>query len=514
MTVAIEPTDPRISFIGAVSTADQKELAAILATTRVIITAEQPILTTATGQIVVYQLSTLAMRLFDRVELEGDEAVPTSPALPPLGGPFLAAVRHTCATLRPTTPEPPVATIRIRVGDGPADAMLYVGATAWSALLSPAAPQPITSSPTPVGALAAGTLAAAELFKLAFAGRVVPAVVGHGYALSLLKYAASVGDVPLPAPSLSLDVVLYGAGSIGTGFAHALALAPQFAGRLVVVDNGVFDGKNPYKYSLLDWETACAGPYKAPWLARRLRQLSAGRLRATGMVGTAEEYVASLPHDYHIPLAVAAVDTYEARLEIQDTLPQRILNAGIAGTTAEVSVHGFGDGPCLCCLCLDAELESWQAGPIANAVGLDAGRAHELIRGNLPMKWEDLDHIRAAGRLPAAVFATLDSFLGQPLLSLWNRAAYSEAAMRASTPGGVPLVSTAFVSAFAGVLLLAELYKAADPALAAYAVDNSYRHDLLGVPAENVFRYERDPRGWCLCHSGFRLDFYVEKYGS
>lgn len=507
-------TDQRVSFIETISPQAREELLAVLNRTEVSISVAPEALAAGTGQIVVYQLATLTGRLFDRVTLEGDESVPADAALPMLDGPFLEAVRRACSELRPIASEPAERTIRVRVGSGGgADCDLFLGATAWSAFVSPSSPRPVRDSACPVGPLAAGTLGAAEVFKLAFDAKAPGALARREYSLSLLTYGDGEGYEPEPAPDLPLDLVLYGAGSVGTGFGHALALAPQFAGPVAIVDNGAFDEKNPYKYSLLDWATASAGAAKAPWLARRLGDLSRGRLRTTGFVGTAEQYVASLDPDYRIPLAVSAVDTVEARFEIQDTLPARIINAGIAGTTVEVSVHGFGDGPCLGCLSVDREQESWQATPIAEAVGLDGGRAHDLIRGNLPMQRADIEAIRTAGRLPADFMTTLDTFIGQPLLSLWNRqVAYSDAALNVNAGGPQPLVSTAFVSAFAGVLLLAELYKATDPALRPYAVENSYRQALLGIPANDVFRHPRDARGWCLCHSGFRRMVYAGKY--
>ena len=506
-------TDQRVSFLEAVSPQAREELVGVLNRTEIAISASPGTLATAAGQIVVYQLATLASRLFDNVVLEGAGSVVADPALPMLGGPFLGAVRRVCSGLRPAAPEAPSGKIRVRVGGGDAEADLFVGASAWSAFLSPSSVQPVHDSGCPVGPLAAGTLGAAEVFKLAFGPRIPRALAGREYSLSLLTYGDGQRGEPEPAPDLPLDLVLYGAGSVGTGFAHALALAPQFSGPVGIVDNGAFDEKNPYKYSLLDWATAGAGELKAPWLARRLTDLSRERVEATGFVGTAERYVASLDEDYRIPLAVSAVDTVEARLEIQDTLPKKVVNAGIAGTTAEVSVHGFGNGPCLACLCLDREQESWQATPIALAVGLDPGRAHDLIRGNLPMERVDVEAIRAANRLPAEIAATLDTFIGQPLLSLWNRhLAYSDVVVDVAGGGPQPLVSTAFVSAFAGVLLLAELYKQADPALAPHAVRNSYQQELLGIPMENIFEHPRDPRGWCLCHSNFRLQMHSEKY--
>ena len=109
------------------------------------------------------------------------------------------------------------------------------------------------------------------MFKLAFGTKVPRALVGQEYSLSLLTYGNGEGKEPEPASDLPLDLVLYGAGSIGTGFGHALVLAPQFAGPVAIVDNGVFDEKNPYKYSLLDWATDALTPEERHQLYKMLR---------------------------------------------------------------------------------------------------------------------------------------------------------------------------------------------------------------------------------------------------
>lgn len=313
---------------------------------------------------------------------------------------------------------------------------------------------------------------------------------------------------------MTIDATLFGAGSIACGFAQALLLTPEARGRIAVVDNGRFDPRNPVKYSLLDATTANSLAYKAPWLCDTLRVHGGARFQALASVATAEQFTTSLPSDYQIPLAISAVDTNVARFEIQDALPYRIVNAGIDGTTSEVSVHGFGEGACLACLGMQKELESWDPRPIAERTGIGLKRVRALIASNVGLEEEDLVLIRAGGKVSSEILAGLDSFLGQPLLSLWNRVAYAEAVL--NNDAGAPVrVTTAFVSAFAGVMLLAETLKQSVPALAAYRVNNSYRQDLLGVPAGGVFPYPRygAEDGSCLCRSAFRLAAYSEKYG-
>jgi hypothetical protein len=513
--------DPRLSFISSVAGSDTSHILSLIGGTVVRIFVDPAAVATLSGQVLTYQLSTLLVRLFDQVELAGDESAPCHEDFRLLagGGPFLSGIRGLLPTLRqqfePVGPNGKTVTIVVGSGSGGERGDIYLGASGWCARFSTEEPQPVSEAQNPLGALAAGTMGAAEVFKLVFSALLTGAFPKSSYVLSLLDYGgAAAGIEPQLPGQIPFDCVLYGSGSIGCGFLLGVLATPQLQGNLTVVDNGKFDTKNPFKYALIDAEAGQKSPFKAVWAAERISAFSRGRIHGRAFVGVTEQYVAGQPHDYTIPLAISAVDTAEARLEIQDTLPQFIVNAGIDGTLAEVSVHGFGDGAtCLSCLAMQKELESWDFRPIAQAVGIPPERAYELIRGNEGMTADDLECIYAAARLPAGMLATLDSFIGQPLLSLWNRVAYSEASVQSPGAAAPARVTTAFVSAFAGVLLLAEAVKRLVPDLRPYQVLNSYQQQLLGVPAGGVFTHPREANGWCLCYSAYRQAIYRAKYG-
>lgn len=513
-------SDPRFSFVDRVTSVNVAEVRDRLSGTIVRIRTSRTALVTLPGQILIYQLATLTARLFDRVELEGDDGVLVHARIRLLAGAFLPSLRDLLPTLRPTSTHPANGrVIGVQVGDdAPGDLRpdLFVGAAAWVAMLSTSAPRAVTEGANPCGALAAGALAASEVFKLVFDGRMSGALRATDINLSLLTYATSAEEPLRAQPELpdriAIDAVLIGCGSVGSAFLLGLLSTPALDGRFVAVDNGVFDTRNPYKYSLLDWAVACQSASKAEWAAHQVETLAAGAIEPTAFIGTAVQYVASLPETYRLPIVVAAVDTMEARLEIQDMLPERIVNAGIAGTVAEVSSHGFGEGPCLGCLVMRHAMESWSAEPIATRTGLSAGRVHELIRTNSGLTEEDTVQMITAGKIPGELIVELTAYVGQPILSLLNRMPYGQTSIKSAGGIEVAQVTTAFVSAFAGTLLLAEFLKASVPALQQYRVDNSYRQDLIGIPSDGLFRYERDPDRWCACHSTFRLQVYGEKY--
>ncbi|WP_216326047.1 ThiF family adenylyltransferase [Deinococcus aestuarii] len=502
--------DPRLSFLAGTTDLGGDVLADLRGTV-VRVHVGLSALRSPAGQVLAYQYATLAARLFDQVVLDGDPTAPALSAVPIVRGPFLPALTAHLPTLRRPIPGPSTGReLRIAIGDDAPVGDLHLGATGWGARVSRLAPQPVEGGNHTLGALAAGTLGAAETFKLAFEGRVPGAYIQPEYTLSLLHYGPIDGREPALPEGVHVDLTLFGAGSIGMGYLQGVALTPRLTGRITAVDNGRFDERNPVKYSLLDAASAEAHLAKAPWVEATLRPLLGDRLDVRGVEATAAGYVAGLPVDYVLPLAVSAVDTFEARLEIQDALPGFLLNAGIDGTLVEVSAHRFGTGACLGCLAIRQELESWDAGTLAQRVGLTPGRTFALIRGNEGLTGEDLDAIRRVAVLPPDALATLDSYLGQPLLSLWNRVGYAESAVQGSA---APVnVSSAFVSAFAGLLLLAETLKFAVPQLRGFIVDSSYRQQLLGVPAGDVLRYQRDTTGACLCHSGFRQRMHTQKY--
>lgn len=506
-------SDPRFSFLRSVTADDERALGELISGTTIRILLSRNAGKTFAGQVLTYQLATLTARLFDRVEICGEDTDLCHPRMALLSGPFLPELRLLLGKLRPLSPMAESSRIvNVVVGqDVHVQGHIFLGATAWGALFSQIDPQGVSDTTNPIGALASGTLGASEVFKHVFSGKLRGAVNVPSYTLSMLDYREIGESEPALPDCIDVDATLFGSGSIGCGFLLGMFFTPQLHGTLTIVDNGRFDMKNPYKYALLDWSTAQQGSYKAVWAQQQIQMYARNRLTARAFVGTADTYVASLAYDYTLPLALSAVDTHEARLQIQDALPGRILNAGIDGTLAQVSVHGFGEGPCLACLSMQVSLEAWNSGPIAARTGLSPARVHQLIQRNEAMTKQDLDTIRAHNIVSAEHLSSLDSFLGQPLLSFWNRVAYSEAPVQL---GGTPsvLVTTAFVSTFAGVLLLAELIKLSVPELQPYQVSNSYQHQLLGIPAGGVFRYERDPRGWCLCHSTYRLSIYRKKY--
>ncbi len=305
------------------------------------------------------------------------------------------------------------------------------------------------------------------------------------------------------------DTTLISAGSIGSAFLWGLAHVREISGRMGVVDDDVLKAHNPDRAILILDGIAEQEPKKAPWACQTVAPWVPG-LHLEPFDGTIHDYVDTLPVEYRLPLAVSAVDSIMSRRDIQDALPKIILNASTGPTRVDISRHGFGDGrACLYCLYLP---ELLNRSPIQIAVER-TGFPHRVVTELMTQEGRRLtpDMVRGIARHNQLPPDALRHFAGRSLQELLREIAYSQVPIQ--TEQGAALVTTAFVSAFAGFLLLAEVIKEAVPALATYRLSREYRQDLLGRPNEDHYWSPADPTGYCLCHDPFRRQRYAEKYG-
>src|SRR5215207_3940692 len=98
--------DPRFSFADGVTSANRSEVKDRLSGTTVRIQVCGTALLTLPGQVLIYHLATISARLFDRVELEGDDHVLVHNRIRLLTGVFLPSLRNLLPTLRPMLTHP------------------------------------------------------------------------------------------------------------------------------------------------------------------------------------------------------------------------------------------------------------------------------------------------------------------------------------------------------------------------------------------------------------------------
>lgn len=393
-------------------------------------------------------------------------------------------------------------------------AAVYCGGAGWLAHVSrrPFMGTAASDDANPIGPVVAAALGVAEVFKVVFGDIVAGIVPADGIRFSALTYATDDKDPGPPLGPITLpDTTLVGVGSIGSAFLWGLAHLPAIRGRLAIVDPDALAAHNPDRAILVLDDAAARKLPKATW-ARDTVQPSLPHLAVTYFDGTIREYVDTLPPDYRLPLAVSAVDSLEARRDIQDALPRRILNASTGPTKVEVSRHGFGgDGPCLYCLYLPEVLERAPIRVATACTGFAPKTVAEMLMPNSQHRLSagNLRGIERHNDLPPGMLRGFEQRPLQDLLA--DRLWYSQAPVPLAD--GHALVTTAFVSALAGILLLAETIKEATPTLAQYRLMSVYEQELLGVPNGFVYPGERDSTGYCLCHDPLRVRLYGEKYG-
>lgn len=520
-----EKTDGRLRFVRALQVSDgglaAEELVRRLDETVIaLVVGPEPAGSVASQTTALTAVNLLA-RLFRRLVIVApddalvDKRLPfVSGRLGPALGAFAGRVHHDVHAKLADAVPPGATVLHVRDSGATAETNeVYCAGSGWLARVArrPVSP-PAAAGANPVGPLIAAALGAAEVFKVVFGDVLRGVTPADDVVFSALTYRAGDPDVgPILGDVLLPETALVGAGSIGSAFLWGLAHLREARGTLAVVDYDKLEAHNPDRAILILDEAAALEPQKASWAFETLRPWLPG-LTIQPFVGTIRQYVDTLSPDYRLPLAIAAVDSVESRRDIQDALPRHILNASTGPTKVEVSRHnGLGDGPCLYCLYLPEVLERSPLHIAMARTGFEQQRdvAELMIPGGKRVLSDD--NVRGIERHNGLQPGTLRHYVGRQLPELLqDRLWYSQAPIE--TSDGQALVTTAFVSALAGFLLLAEMLKEADPALASYRLSGVYEQELLGVPNEFLYPGKRDATGYCLCHNSMRRRLYRGKY--
>lgn len=508
-------TDPRVRFLSGVRDEDVSAVLQLLDEPTVRIESD-----TADNwrtQVLLLALVDLLGRLFPRLDIAVDDAIPASPNLPPGGatlGERLAEVRQQ-SPLAPLAPG--VADRTVHAGGGDRSAEIYVDGSGWQCYVgsrpSRLAPPQIE---TAVGPLAAACHAAARLYASLLATVREHAPFADEMYLSLLTY--EIGSDPLVEPEVAqvgpLNAFLVGAGSVGGAAAYVMKFEPVLAGTLAVLDGQSLDESNPYRAILAHPLDAAAKAPKVDAVATALTHHE--HLRVLTFQQTLVEWEATQPSQQALPLLLVAVDSREERESIQDSLPLDVVNVAVGPELVAVSGHRTGSGPCMCCLHMPQTLDAAaiRNSLIAKATGIRQEQVNVLRVGAVRLQPPTLRAIEAHRRLPEG---SLDRYAGATLDNLYNvELLYGEAVVQTGT-GSRLAVAAPFVTALAGVLLAGECFKRATPDLLQYALSSVGR----GVQyRENPFNPEfgcLDPHigrsPICLCRSIRRLRLTAEVYG-
>lgn len=472
--------DPRVEVLSGIVPVGAESLTSRLDRSHVVIRTSH-----AHGALALATANLLA-RLVPSVEIEcTDDSFVT---IPVFGAGTIAELgRRTVVAARLRPPAPSAQSFIIGVGIGDSGADLYVSASCWSLLLSSQPHLPLLGRGPAVAA--ASGLAAAEVVR-----RLVPELPGPRlreqiFAWNLLDYQCTVAETEPPVGEV--DIVCFGAGSVGSSLIYSLLLS-EGHGRAVVVDPDKLTPRNRIRYPL--WLHEPALP-KVDWLEGAARGTG---LSLTGIRRTAATFIAD--HRDPILLAVAAVDSVAARRDVADALALQTLNAGVSAAQFHVSRHGFNDGfACVYCGYVDAGDALDQAGVYSEMTGLEMARVKLLISGEL-LSDQDVRTLIANGVLQPAERC---EFEGSRLQDVVRQRLYASVEARMAT-GSVPIAAP-YVSALAGAILGAEAQKAS---LAGFWLDRRVDVDCSGWPTGLQSRPAQDRTGRCLCRDPLRTEAF------
>ena len=325
---------------------------------------------------------------------------------------------------------------------------VFAGADGWDALIDDQKAQPLGNSGNVLGAAAAGALAAANLFRAVFLDEPE---LDRGLRFSTWNLDRGPSrDAPSADALRDLgDVVQIGNGAVGNSFAWTLTRVPA-SGVLHVVDDETVDLGNLQRY-LLAARDAVGKPKV---------ELNLGSVDGIKIVPhqcSFAEFVAD--HGYAWPLIVAAVDSAQARRDIQTALPGSVLNAWTQPGDLGVSVHSEfgGDGACLYCIYLPNEQMLNEDEIVARALGVPhhGPLVGTLLHTGAPVEKPLLDEIAAALGVSADLTA---QFAGRGIRELYVEGVCGGALIplgQGGQPQGEIHVPLAHQSALAGVMLAA-----------------------------------------------------------
>jgi molybdopterin/thiamine biosynthesis adenylyltransferase len=388
------------------------------------------------------------------------------------------------------------------------NATWYIGSDNWFVRLSRTAAVGCGLSENPLGAGAAACVGAANVFRSIFAGELGDDLTDTQVNFSLLDMRTVDGGSVNPAVgTLALpDVHLVGAGAIGHGFLWAMARL-AWRGTLHVVDPEAITDSNLQRYVLA---TAKDRDKQKAVMVRRWIKASKGRKLVLHGCDWAT-HIATVPA-HKVDIAISALDSANARIALQASLPRRIFNAWTQNGEAGVSRHGFlGDMACLACMYLPQKKTLNEDQLITGALKLpETEPMIKEVRRRLQLAVPtERAFLELIANVSGVALQKLLTFENQPLRELYTRGICGGALIEfhAEAIAAKAEVPMAFQSAFSGILLAAEL---ARPEQLAHVVTQI---DLLNTfpdaPGRNAAKTQMPP---CICVDEDFVDAYRAKY--
>lgn len=388
--------------------------------------------------------------------------------------------------------------------------VFYLGSDEWVCRFSDTAPVGSSDSNNPFGAGAAACMGAANVFRFVFNDQLPHSITDKEFALSLLDGSLS-EENSLKIDKLNLgEVNLVGVGAIGNGFCWALKQIKDVSGKLILIDHETITLTNLQRYVLTD-QNSVKRP-KVELIAELLgtRQLEVFYDHPMNW----KEYI-QFRGNHQMENVFVCVDNAEDRIIVQGALPKKIFNAWTQKENLGISRHlDFNNAPCLCCLYLPTEEKISRSQEIANNLNIPANEPliRKYLASHLPFDQPLMQLINSANNIRTD---KLRQFIGQPLDIFYSEVVCGGILMQLGAVNNAKYqqqveVPSAFESAFAGILLCAELikdklnYPISDPS-------KSTRFNLIR-PITSYLKFTEEKASRCICTDQIYKEVYKVKW--
>ena len=332
----------------------------------------------------------------------------------------------------------------------------------------------------PIGALAAASLGAGEVFKRLIALKPERGALIDGLSFSMLSYSQSSDPGPaLPARLPVGFMVVVGVGAIGNGNVHLLSRLP-IQGRLAIVDPQKFRGENLGTSLLVGPQDLNSN--KAEFAARVLESVVEAKPYAEDFSTFRERLGVELPYPEFM---LTGLDNIEARHAVQELWPSQIIDGATGDFGCQASCHPWGaDVACLKCLFRAP------AGESAESVAIRVtGLAGERVKH--PTETISEDDVRNA---PKEKQDWLKARVGVQICSVIQEAVAQDLSSERLREGFAP--SVPFVACFSASMEVGELVKSVTGVATPLAP--RFQFDFLRGPGfGDLFPQSR--RATCVC---------------
>ncbi len=378
--------------------------------------------------------------------------------------------------------------------------VFYVGSDNWITKFSRKRPVGSSNTSNPFAAGAAACFGAANIFRKVFHEQLPYSKNDDDFSISILDFSTTSDAFNPIIGSLKIkETVLVGLGAIGNGVLWAMGRLPAISGKLTLIDNEEIEISNLQRYVLADQIS----------IGNNKVGLGKTFLDKTGLDITVDpitwqEYIIKRS-TWDIETIAVCVDNKPDRISVQGALPKNIFNAWTQQENIGVSRHtDFINSPCLCCLYFPIIEEKSISQEIADSLNLSEPEFERIVRDYLanskPVDQALLSLIVEKNNL---VLDELDFTLGKSIEIFYSEVICGGILMKLKQSQGESLntkieVPSVFESAFAGILLAAEIVNNAE----------QFRKDLLPTTTRfNLMRvltpylnFEEHKKERCICN--------------